>query len=301
MKEPTHTYPVFKGSIPALITPMTPSGEIDYTTFKRLIEWHIQEGSDALVIAGTSGESATLSFEEHPHLVQLAVEYAQGRLPIIAGVGANSTKEAIFLSEKAAQAGAVAGLSVVPYYNKPSQEGLFQHFKTIAENTALPTILYNVPGRTVTNMSNETIVRLAQVPGIIGIKDATGDIARVGQLVAQLPTHFQLFSGDDPTAAALILLGGQANISVTANIAPRRMRELCHAALAGQVDTVRRLNAELAELHTAMFIDANPIPVKYALSLLGFGHATYRLPLCPLSSAHQQYVSDAMQRAGLLT
>lgn len=293
-------YPQFTGSIPALITPMLPNGDVDYDAYKKLIDWHIREGSDALVVVGTSGESPTVDFEEHTKLIHLAVEYAQGRIPVIAGVGANSTKEAIFLSQQAEKAGAQAGLSVVPYYNKPTQEGMYLHFKTIAENTNLPIILYNVPGRTVANMSNETILRLAQVPGIMGIKDATGDIARLGELLRDKPAHFQVYSGDDPTAAALIMLGGQANISVTANVAPRLVHELCVAAAAGDLAKVRELNGKLATLNRILFIEANPIPVKYAVAEMGLSQLGYRLPLCPLSESNKVIVKQALQQAGLL-
>lgn len=293
-------YPQFTGSIPALITPMLPNGDVDYDAYKKLINWHIQEGSDALVVVGTSGESPTVDFEEHTKLIHLAVEYAQGRIPVIAGVGANSTKEAIFLSQQAEKAGAQAGLSVVPYYNKPTQEGMYQHFKTIAENTSLPIILYNVPGRTVANMSNETILRLAQVPGIMGIKDATGDIARLGELLRDKPEHFQVYSGDDPTAAALIMLGGQANISVTANVAPRLVHQLCVAAAAGDLPKVRELNGKLATLNRVLFIEANPIPVKYAVAEMGLSQLGYRLPLCSLAEGNKVIVKQALQQAGLL-
>lgn len=300
MAQSEFQYPQFTGSIPALITPMLPNGDVDYDAYKKLINWHIQEGSDALVVVGTSGESPTVDFEEHTKLIHLAVEYAQGRIPVIAGVGANSTKEAIFLSQQAEKAGAQAGLSVVPYYNKPTQEGMYQHFKTIAENTSLPTILYNVPGRTVANMSNETILRLAQIPGIMGIKDATGDIGRLGELLRDKPAHFQVYSGDDPTAAALIMLGGQANISVTANVAPRLVHQLCVAAAQGDLAKVRELNGKLATLNRVLFIEANPIPVKYAVAEMGLSQLGYRLPLCPLSEGNKVIVKQALQQAGLL-
>ncbi|NOL50171.1 4-hydroxy-tetrahydrodipicolinate synthase [Pelistega europaea] len=293
-------YPQFTGSIPALITPMLPDGAIDYDAYKKLIDWHVQEGSDALVVVGTSGESPTVDFEEHTRLIHTAVEHAAGRIPVIAGVGANSTKEAIFLAQQAEKAGAQAGLSVVPYYNKPTQEGMYQHFKAIAENTSLPTILYNVPGRTVANMSNDTILRLAQVPGIMGIKDATGDISRLGELLRDKPAHFQVYSGDDPTAAALIMLGGQANISVTANVAPRLVHELCVAAAQGDLPRVRELNGKLATLNRVLFIEANPIPVKYAVASMGLSQLGYRLPLCPMSETNKAVVSAALKQVGLI-
>ncbi|WP_159990298.1 4-hydroxy-tetrahydrodipicolinate synthase [Pelistega ratti] len=296
-----HTqYPQFKGSIPALVTPMLPNGDIDYNAYKKLIDWHIQEGSDALVVVGTSGESPTISFDEHIELIHRAVEYVAGRIPVIAGVGGNSTKEAIFLSQQAEKAGASAGLSVVPYYNKPSQQGLYLHFKEIAEQTTLPIILYNVPGRTVVNMSNETILRLAQIPGIIGIKDATGDIARLGELLRDKPTYFQVYSGDDPTAAALIMLGGQANISVTANVAPRLMHELCMAALEGDLAKVRLLNGKLSTLNRLLFVESNPIPVKFAVAKMGLSPLGYRLPLCPLTESNQILVEKVLKDLDLL-
>ena len=290
----------FQGSLVALVTPMQPDGSLDYAAYRSLIDWHVQEGTDALVVVGTTGESPTVSMEEHAELIRVAVEHAAGRIPVIAGVGANSTDEAIHLANHAKAVGAHAGLSVVPYYNKPSQEGLYRHFRTIAEAVDLPTILYNVPGRTVADMSNETVLRLAQVPGIIGIKDATGDIARGGLLLREAPADFQVFSGDDPTAAALILLGARGNISVTANVAPKLMRDLCAAALAGDVPKVRELNAYLARLNKALFVEANPIPVKWALAEMGRSALGYRLPLVELGSQHHEVVRRALQETGLL-
>lgn len=296
----SNSYPVFRGSIPALITPMLPNGDVDYEAFKKLIDWHVEEKSDGLVVIGTSGESPTINFEEHAALLSTAVEFADGRIPIIAGVGGNSTKEALQLTKDAQKAGAQAGLSVVPYYNKPTQEGLYRHFKYIVENSELPIILYNVPGRTVADMSNDTILRLAEIPGIIGIKDATGDIARVGQLIKHKPADFQLMSGDDPTAAALILLGGQANISVTANVAPRLMHDLCFAALEGDLPKVRELNAKLSTLNKVLFAEANPIPVKYALAKMGKTQLGYRLPLVEPSSTTKALVDAALKEIGLI-
>jgi len=290
----------FQGSMVALVTPMQPDGSLDYAAYRSLIDWHVQEGTDALVVVGTTGESPTVSMEEHAELIRVAVEHAAGRIPVIAGVGANSTDEAIHLTRHAKTVGAQAGLSVVPYYNKPSQEGLYRHFRAVAEAVDLPTILYNVPGRTVADMSNDTILRLAQVPGIIGIKDATGDIARGGLLLREAPAGFQVFSGDDPTAAALILLGARGNISVTANVAPKLMRDLCAAALAGNVPQVRELNARLARLNKALFVEANPIPVKWALAEMGRSALGYRLPLVELGAQHHATVRDALQDAGLL-
>lgn len=292
--------PVFQGSLVALVTPMLPDGSLDYEAYRALIDWHVAEGTDALVVVGTTGESPTVSIDEHAELIRVAVEHAAGRIPVIAGVGANSTAEAIHLARHAKAVGAQAGLSVVPYYNKPTQEGLYQHFRAIAEAVDLPTVLYNVPGRTVADMSNETVLRLAEVPGIIGIKDATGDIGRGALLLREAPAGFQVFSGDDPTAAALILLGARGNISVTANVAPRLMHELCAAALAGDVPRVRELNARLARLNKALFVEANPIPVKWALAQMGRTRLGYRLPLVELSAAHHATVRQALGEAGLL-
>lgn len=294
------TTPVFQGSMVALVTPMHPDGSLDFDAYRALIDWHVAEGTDALVVVGTSGESPTVSIDEHAELIRIAVEHAAGRIPVIAGVGANSTDEAIHLSRHALKVGAQAGLSVVPYYNKPSQEGMYRHFRAVAEAVELPALLYNVPGRTVADLSNETVLRLAQVPGIVGIKDATGDIGRVAPLLRDAPAGFQVFSGDDATAAALILLGGRGNISVTANVAPRLMHELCAAALAGDVVKVRELNARLARLNKALFVEANPIPVKWALAQMGRTQLGYRLPLCELGAAHHATVRQALSETGLL-
>jgi len=292
--------PVFQGSMVALATPMQPGGGLDYAAYRALIDWHVAEGTDALVVVGTTGESPTVSMEEHAELIRVAVEHAAGRIPVIAGVGANSTDEAIHLARHAQKVGADAGLSVVPYYNKPTQEGLYRHFKAVQEAVDLPTILYNVPGRTVADMALETTLRLAQVPGIVGIKDATGDIGRGALLLREKPADFQVFSGDDPTAAALILLGARGNISVTANVAPRLMHELCVAASQGDVPRVRELNARLARLNKALFVEANPIPVKWALAELGRTALGYRLPMVELGSQYHATVRDALKDAGLL-
>ncbi|WP_019938400.1 4-hydroxy-tetrahydrodipicolinate synthase [Bordetella sp. FB-8] len=294
------TTPVFQGSLVALVTPMHPDGSLDLDAYRALIDWHVSEGTDALVVVGTSGESPTVSIDEHAELIRVAVEHAAGRIPVIAGVGANSTAEAIHLSRHALKVGAQAGLSVVPYYNKPSQEGMYRHFRAVAEAVALPTLLYNVPGRTVADLSNETVLRLAQVPGIIGIKDATGDIGRAALLLRGAPAGFQILSGDDATAAALILLGGRGNISVTANVAPRLMHELCMAAAAGDLPKVRELNARLALLNKVLFVEANPIPVKWALAQMGRTKLGYRLPLCELGAAHHAAVRQALSETGLL-
>jgi len=290
----------FQGSLVALVTPMRPDGSLDYAAYRSLIDWHVAEGTDALVVVGTTGESPTVSMDEHAELIRVAVEHAAGRIPVVAGVGANSTDEAIHLARHAHAVGAQAGLSVVPYYNKPTQEGLYRHFRAIAEAVELPTILYNVPGRTVADMANDTVLRLAQVPGIIGIKDATGDIGRGALLLREAPAGFQVFSGDDPTAAALILLGARGNISVTANVAPRLMHELCTAALAGDVPRVRELNARLARLNKALFVEANPIPVKWALAQMGRTELGYRLPLVELGASYHAPVRQALQEVGLL-
>jgi 4-hydroxy-tetrahydrodipicolinate synthase len=289
-----------QGSMVALITPMHPDGSLDIASYRKLIDWHVSQGTDALVVVGTSGESPTISVDEQAELIRVAVEHAAGRLPVIAGVGGNSTSEAIHLSRHAKAVGAQAGLSVVPYYNKPTQEGLYQHFRTVAEAVDLPCILYNVPGRTVADMSNATIARLAQIPGIVGVKDATGNIARVAALLREVPEHFMVISGDDPTAAALILLGGRGNISVTANVAPKLMHELCMAALAGDVIRTRELNSRLAYLNSALFVESNPIPVKWAVAEMGLTELGYRLPLTPLHEQYRTVVRDALKDAGLI-
>lgn len=290
----------FQGSMVALVTPMQPDGALDLQAYRKIIDWHVAEGTDALVVVGTTGESPTVSMEEHAELIRIAVEYAGKRIPVIAGVGGNSTAEAIELSQHAKSVGAHAGLTVVPYYNKPSQEGLYRHFKAIAEAVDLPFILYNVPGRTVADLSLETTLRLAQVPNIMGIKDATGDIGRGALLLREKPAEFEVYSGDDPTAAALMLMGARGNISVTANVAPRIMHDLCAAALAMDVVKVRELNAKLARLNRALFVEANPIPVKWALGQMGKTAVGYRLPLVELGEAHHATVRAALDDAGLL-
>jgi len=292
--------PRFQGSMVALITPMHPHGSLDLESYRSLIDWHAAEGTDALVVVGTSGESPTVNVDEHAELIRVAVEHVAGRIPVIAGVGANSTSEAIHLAQHARSVGAQAGLSVVPYYNKPSQEGMYQHFKKIQESVDLPTILYNVPGRTVADLSHETVLRLAQVPGIIGIKDATGDIGRGALLIRDVPEHFLVLSGDDATAAALILLGGAGNISVTANIAPRAMHDLCAAALAGDVKGVRKVNNLLGPLNKLLFVEGNPVPVKWALAQMGRAKSGIRLPLVELSAQFHAPLRAAMVQAGLL-
>lgn len=284
----------------ALVTPMHPDGSLDLDAYRKLIDWHAEQGTDALVVVGTSGESPTVDMDEHAELIRIAVEHAAGRLPVIAGTGANSTAEAIHLARHSQAVGAQAGLSVVPYYNKPSQEGLYQHFRAVAEATELPCIMYNVPGRTSADISNETILRLAQVPGIIGIKDATGNIARGALLLRDAPADFQVFSGDDATAAALMLLGGRGNISVTANVAPRLMHELCMAAINGDVPKARELNARLAHLNQVLFVESNPIPVKWAVAEMGLTELGYRLPLTSLSEQYHALLRTSLKEVGLI-
>jgi 4-hydroxy-tetrahydrodipicolinate synthase len=289
-----------RGSIPAIVTPMHDDGSLYLPAFRKLIDWHIEEGSNALVVVGTSGESATLSVQEHILMVKTAVDHAAGRIPVIAGAGGNSTTEAIELTERAKAIGADATLQVVPYYNKPTQEGIYRHFKAIAEAVDLPVILYNVPGRTVADMSNETILRLAQVPGIIGVKEATGNIDRAAHLIKSAPAGFGIYSGDDPTAIALMLLGGHGNISVTANVAPRPMSELCRAAIAADALAAREIHLKLLSLHKNLFVESNPIPVKWALQEMGKMQGGIRLPLTPLDARHHDVVRAALREAGLL-
>ncbi len=290
-----------QGSMVALVTPMDPDGGLDFAAYRKLIDWHIQEGTNVLVVVGTSGESPTVSVDEHAELIKVAVEHVAGRIPVVAGVGGNSTLEAIELSRHAQEVGADAGLSVVPYYNRPTQEGLYQHFRTIAEAVDLPQLLYNVPGRTVADLSNATVLRLAEIPNIIGIKDATGDLARGGLLLRDAPEDFIVISGDDPTAASYILLGARGNISVTANVAPRLMSQLCRAALDMDVPTVRRLNAQLAELNKNLFVEANPIPVKWAVAEMGLTQLGYRLPLTPLSQQYHDLLRQSLKVADLIS
>ena len=293
-----------QGSLVAIVTPMHADGSLDMAGLRQLIDWHIQEGTDGIVIVGTTGESPTVSVEEHCELIRVTVEHTKGRIPIIAGTGGNSTAEAIELTEYAKKVGADASLQVVPYYNKPTQEGMYQHFKTIAEKVDLPVILYNVPGRTVADMSNETVIRLAQVPGVIGIKDATGNLERGTQLMAGLKatgqSQFAVYSGDDPTALLLMFMGGQGNISVTANVAPKLMHELCVAAMAGDVVKAREIQYRLLPVHKAMFMEANPIPVKWALYAMGKMGSGIRLPLTTLTEPVQVQVRAALKTAGLL-
>jgi len=288
------------GSIVALVTPMREDGSIDHDALRALIDWHIAEGTDCIGVIGTTGESPTITVEEHWEVIRVAVEHARGRIPVMAGTGANSTAEAIEHSRYAAKVGADCTLSVVPYYNKPSQEGIYQHFKAIAEACDVPMVLYNVPGRTVADMLPETALRLAQLPGIVGIKEASGDIERAAWLIKQAPPGFSVYSGDDGTAIALMLLGGQGNISVTANIAPRAMHEMCVAALEGRVREATQIHMRLLALHGALFCEPSPAPTKWALSRLGRGANAMRLPITPLGAAGQARVEQAMREAGVL-
>ncbi len=289
------------GSIVALVTPMHEDGSVDYGSLRKLIDWHIAEGTDCIGVVGTTGESPTVDVEEHCEIIRVSVEQAAGRVPVMAGCGANSTKEAIELARFAKGVGADSQLQVVPYYNKPTQEGLYQHFKAIAEATGeLPVVLYNVPGRSVGDMLHDTVLRLAQVPGIVGVKEATGNIERAQWLIRDLPKDFAIYSGDDPTAVALMLCGGHGNISVTANVAPRLMHELCVAALAGDIRTAMDIQFRLMPLHKQLFVEANPIPVKWALARLGRCGGTLRLPMTPLDTRNEAVVEGALRASGLL-
>ncbi|MBL8303361.1 MAG: 4-hydroxy-tetrahydrodipicolinate synthase [Ideonella sp.] len=288
------------GSIVALVTPMHDDGRIDADALRRLIDWHIAEGTDCICVVGTTGESPTVSVEEHCEVIRIAVEHAKGRVPIMAGTGGNSTREAIELSRFAKEVGADCALSVVPYYNKPSQEGIYRHFKAIAEAVDLPMMLYNVPSRTVADMSAETALRIAELPGVIGIKEATGDIARAAWLIKHAPKGFGIYSGDDGTAIALMLLGGQGNVSVTANVAPRAMHDLCIAAIEGRVREATALHMKLLALHKHLFIEPSPAPAKWALARLGRCGAGVRLPITPLTAAAEATLEQALKEAGLL-
>ncbi|HEX5767781.1 MAG TPA: 4-hydroxy-tetrahydrodipicolinate synthase [Burkholderiales bacterium] len=287
------------GSLVAIVTPMHEDGRLDLGRFRQLIDWHAAEGTDGIVVVGTTGESPTVDFDEHKELIRLAVQHSRGRIPVIAGTGGNSTAEAIELTESAKKNGATACLSVVPYYNKPTQEGLYRHFRKIAETVDLPMIVYNVPGRTVADLANDTMLRLAQVPGIIGIKDATANIERGTDLIKRAPRNFAIYSGDDATALALILLGGHGVISVTANVAPKLMHQMCAAALVGDLKKARELNLRLFALHQRLFVEANPIPVKWALAEMGMIEGGMRLPMSPLSEKFHQTVREALHEAGI--
>lgn len=289
------------GSIVALATPMHDNGSVDYAGLRKLIDWHIAEGTDCIGVVGTTGESPTVTVDEHREIIRVSVEHAAKRVPIMAGCGANSTAEAIALAKYAREVGADCQLQVVPYYNRPTQEGQFLHFKAIAEATGdLPIVLYNVPGRTVADMAHDTVLRLAQVPGIVGIKEATGNIERAQWLIRDVPEGFAVYSGDDPTAVALMLCGGQGNVSVTANVAPRLMHELCVAAIAGDRDRAMTIQKQLMPVHKHLFVEANPIPVKWAMARMGLCGGAMRLPLTPLTAANQPVVEGALRASGLL-
>ena len=291
---------MIKGSIVAIVTPMFEDGSLDKDGLRKLIDWHVDEGTDGIVIVGTTGESATVTPEEHVELIKLAVDHVAGRIPVIAGSGGNSTAEAISLTRAAKEVGADASLQVVPYYNRPTQEGMYRHFKAIAEAVDLPVILYNVPGRTVADMSNETILRLSTIPNIVGVKDATGNIGRGIELLKMVDKSFAVYSGDDPTAMTLMFCGGAGNISVTANVAPRAMHELCEAAMAGDVQRAIAINNSVLELHAKLFVEPNPVPVKWALAEMGKMPSGLRLPLAPLSTAFHDTVRGALRSAGLV-
>ena len=290
-----------QGSIPALITPMLADGQVDYPTLRKLIDWHVAEGTDCIGVVGTTGESPTVNVEEHCEIIRVSVEQSAGRVPIMAGCGANSTSEAIELAKFAKKVGADCQLQVVPYYNKPTQEGQYQHFRAIAEATPdLPVILYNVPGRSVADLQHDTVLRLAQVPGIVGIKEATGNIERAQWLIRDLPKEFAVYSGDDPTAVALMLCGGAGNVSVTANVAPRLMHELCMAAIRGDIAEAMRIQFQLMPMHKNLFVEANPIPVKWAMNRMGLCGPTLRLPMTELSESLRPVVEAALKASGLI-
>jgi 4-hydroxy-tetrahydrodipicolinate synthase len=280
---------------------MLEDGKVDYPTLRKLIDWHVAEGTDCIGVVGTTGESPTVTVEEHCEIIRVSVEQAAGRVPIMAGCGANSTAEAIELAKFAKKVGADCQLQVVPYYNKPTQEGQYRHFRAIAEATPdLPVILYNVPGRSVADMQHETVLRLAQVPGIVGIKEATGNIERAQWLIRDLPKEFAVYSGDDPTAVALMLCGGAGNISVTANVAPRLMHELCMAAIRGDLQEAMRIQFKLMPMHKNLFVEANPIPVKWAMNRMGLSGPTLRLPMTELSDSQKPVVEAALKASGLI-
>ncbi len=297
----TSSTPMLRGSIVALVTPMHEDGSVDYPALRRLVDWHVAEGTDCIGVVGTTGESPTVTVEEHCEIIRVAVEQAAGRVPVMAGCGGNSTAEAIALAQFAHKVGASSQLQVVPYYNKPGQEGQYRHFKAIAEATGeLPIVLYNVPGRSVADLQHATVLRLAQVPGIVGIKEATGNLERAQWLIREVPEHFAVYSGDDATAVALMLLGGHGNVSVTANVAPRLMHELCVAAMQGDVPNAQRIQQQLLPVHRQLFVEANPIPVKWAVQRLGLCGGTLRLPMTELEAGNQAQVEAALRQAGLL-
>ena len=289
-----------RGSIVALATPMHDDGSVDYPALRRLIDWHIAEGTDCIGVVGTTGESPTVTVDEHCEIIRVSVEQAAARVPIMAGCGANSTAEAIELTRFAKKVGANCQLQVVPYYNKPTQEGQYLHFKAIAEAVDLPMVLYNVPGRSVADMAHDTVLRLAQVSGIVGIKEATGNIERAQWLIREAPAAFSIYSGDDPTAVALMLCGGHGNVSVTANVAPRLMHELCVAAIAGDRQRAMALQFQLLPLHKQLFVEANPIPVKWAMARMKLCGGALRLPMTPLTAGNEAAVEGALSACGLL-
>ncbi len=295
-----------RGSLVAIVTPMHDDGSLDLDALKRLIDWHVESGTAAIVVVGTTGESPTVSVEEHRLLIESTVKFAAGRIKVIAGTGANSTREAIELTQYAKDVGADACLSVVPYYNKPTQEGLFQHFKAIADRVALPMLLYNVPSRTVADLSTDVVLRLAQLPNVVGIKDATGDLARGTELLRRVRAEvqpnkpFAVYSGNDDSALALTLVGGDGVISVTANVAPKAMADLYRHALSGAIDKALAINDQLSPMHFKLFVEANPIPAKWVLAKLGRCGATTRLPMTPMSASLEPVVESAMRQSGLL-
>src|SRR5690554_3888024 len=288
------------GSMVALVTPMDAQGDLDWPALEKLIDFHVQEGTSAIVSVGTTGESATLNVAEHVEVLGRVVKKANGRIPVIAGTGANCTREAVALTRNAKKVGADACLLVTPYYNKPTQEGLYQHFKHIAEAVDIPQILYNVPGRTVCDMQADTVVRLSAISNIVGIKEATGDIERAKDIIARVPSSFYVYSGDDATAYELMLAGGKGNISVTANIAPRAMKELCSVAISGDAAAAKAMNDQLMPLHKNLFLEANPIPVKWALYEMGLIQEGIRLPLTPFSEKYHETLRQAMRQTGIL-
>lgn len=290
-----------QGSLVAVVSPMKADGTLDFDAYRNLLDWHIESGTSAIVAVGTTGESPTVSVEEHAQLIRVAAEHCRGRVPVIAGTGANSTREAIELTRHAFEVGVDASLQVAPYYNKPSQEGMFRHFTTVAQEGGLPVILYNVPGRTVADISNDTVLRLAANPNIIGIKDATGDVGRGASLLARLPEGFAVYSGNDDSALALMAMGAHGVISVTANVAPRQMADMCAAALAGDFGKALAINRTLIPLHERLFMEPNPVPTKWALARMGrIASPVVRLPLAPLTTVGQTAVLDALQSSGVL-
>ena len=288
------------GSIVALVTPMHEDGSVDYAALRKLIDWHIAEGTDCIGVVGTTGESPTVNVEEHCEIIRVSVEHAAGRVPIMAGAGGNATSEAIELTRFAKAVGADCSLQVVPYYNKPSQEGIYRHFRAVAEAVDLPVVLYNVPGRTVADMQHDTVIRLAQVPGIVAIKEATGNIERAAWLIKHAPEGFSIYSGDDGTAVALMLLGGHGNVSVTANVAPRLMHEMCIAAIEGDVKRATAIHLRLLSLHRQLFCESSPAPTKWAMARMGLCQPHVRLPILPLTEAGQALVGDALRDSGVL-